>query len=680
MKSLFTDRQKQLLENLNITNWFDLITHLPSRYEDRTTIVKINSADLGQNILILGKIIRTEITYRGKRNLNVFVQDEDENLIILRFINFYPNQLKQFVEGMNILAYGLVRKYLTNLEMIHPEVQVSENLSFTLPTNYTPIYPTTSGLGQKNLSKLIQKALAYTKEKKFLNFIDEFLTKDKKINFISALDYIHNPTKEFSLNEINQKITPYHERVKYAEVLAQQLYLKISKADRVSEKAFSYKDINSDFKSRILETIPFVLTKSQKLVIEEIENNLNNSQPMYRILQGDVGSGKTIVAIIASVKILSKNHQVALMVPTEILAKQHYLKIKNIFDGSKIRASLLTGSIKGKEREDVLRKISSGETQFIIGTHALFQDSVDFKQLGLCIIDEQHRFGVKQRMDLMKRGKQEFMPHQLMMSATPIPRTLSMTYFADLEVSSISEMPKNRIPITTKLIRETRRDELIELLKLELHKGNQIYWVCPLVEESEKIKLVDAKNTFEGLKSTLPEFNVQLIHGRMKEIEKSEIMQNFLDGKINLLVATTVIEVGVDVPNATVMVIEHSERLGLSQLHQLRGRVGRGDKKSMCIFLYSDNLSINAKDRLRTIYENTDGFIIAENDLKIRGPGELIGTRQSGIPSLKIANLIDDEDIVHQVVEDSANMINSQYNDVIKYTDLWFGHKNFLRS
>jgi ATP-dependent DNA helicase RecG len=680
LKSLFTDRQKQLLENLNITNWFDLITHLPSRYEDRTTIVKINSADLGQNILILGKIIRTEITYRGKRNLNVFVQDEDENLIILRFINFYPNQLKQFVEGMNILAYGLVRKYLTNLEMIHPEVQVSENLIFTLPTNYTPIYPTTSGLGQKNLSKLIQKALAYTKEKKFLNFIDEFLNKDKKINFISALDYIHNPTKEFSLNEINQKITPYHERVKYAEVLAQQLYLKISKADRVSEKAFSYKDINSDFKSRILEKIPFVLTKSQKLVIEEIENNLNNSQPMYRILQGDVGSGKTIVAIIASVKILSKNHQVALMVPTEILAKQHYLKIKNIFDGSKIRASLLTGSIKGKEREDVLRKISSGETQFIIGTHALFQDSVDFKQLGLCIIDEQHRFGVKQRMDLMKRGKQEFMPHQLMMSATPIPRTLSMTYFADLEVSSISEMPKNRIPITTKLIRETRRDELIELLKLELHKGNQIYWVCPLVEESEKIKLVDAKNTFEGLKSTLPEFNVQLIHGRMKEIEKSEIMQNFLDGKINLLVATTVIEVGVDVPNATVMVIEHSERLGLSQLHQLRGRVGRGDKKSMCIFLYSDNLSINAKDRLRTIYENTDGFIIAENDLKIRGPGELIGTRQSGIPSLKIANLIDDEDIVHQVVKDSANMINSQYNDVIKYTDLWFGHKNFLRS
>lgn len=680
MKSLFTDRQKQLLENLNITNWFDLITHLPSRYEDRTTIVKIDSADLGQNILILGKIIRTEITYRGKRNLNVFVQDEDENLIILRFINFYPNQLKQFVEGMNILAYGLVRKYLTNLEMIHPEVQVSENLIFTLPTNYTPIYPTTSGLGQKNLSKLIQKALAYTKEKKFLNFIDEFLNKDKKINFISALDYIHNPTKEFSLNEINQKITPYHERVKYAEVLAQQLYLKISKADRVSEKAFSYKDINSDFKSRILEKIPFVLTKSQKLVIEEIENNLNNSQPMYRILQGDVGSGKTIVAIIASVKILSKNHQVALMVPTEILAKQHYLKIKNIFDGSKIRASLLTGSIKGKEREDVLRKIRSGETQFIIGTHALFQDSVDFKQLGLCIIDEQHRFGVKQRMDLMKRGKQEFMPHQLMMSATPIPRTLSMTYFADLEVSSISEMPKNRIPITTKLIRETRRDELIELLKLELHKGNQIYWVCPLVEESEKIKLVDAKNTFEGLKSTLPEFNVQLIHGRMKEIEKSEIMQNFLDGKINLLVATTVIEVGVDVPNATVMVIEHSERLGLSQLHQLRGRVGRGDKKSMCIFLYSDNLSINAKDRLRTIYENTDGFIIAENDLKIRGPGELIGTRQSGIPSLKIANLIDDEDIVHQVVKDSANMINSQYNDVIKYTDLWFGHKNFLRS
>jgi ATP-dependent DNA helicase RecG len=680
LKSLFTDRQKQLLENLNITNWFDLITHLPSRYEDRTTIVKIDSADLGQNILILGKIIRTEITYRGKRNLNVFVQDEDENLIILRFINFYPNQLKQFVEGMNILAYGLVRKYLTNLEMIHPEVQVSENLIFTLPTNYTPIYPTTSGLGQKNLSKLIQKALAYTKEKKFLNFIDEFLNKDKKINFISALDYIHNPTKEFSLNEINQKITPYHERVKYAEVLAQQLYLKISKADRVSEKAFSYKDINSDFKSRILEKIPFVLTKSQKLVIEEIENNLNNCQPMYRILQGDVGSGKTIVAIIASVKILSKNHQVALMVPTEILAKQHYLKIKNIFDGSKIRASLLTGSIKGKEREDILRKISSGETQFIIGTHALFQDSVDFKQLGLCIIDEQHRFGVKQRMDLMKRGKQEFMPHQLMMSATPIPRTLSMTYFADLEVSSISEMPKNRIPITTKLIRETRRDELIELLKLELHKGNQIYWVCPLVEESEKIKLVDAKNTFEGLKSTLPEFNVQLIHGRMKEIEKSEIMQNFLDGKINLLVATTVIEVGVDVPNATVMVIEHSERLGLSQLHQLRGRVGRGDKKSMCIFLYSDNLSINAKDRLRTIYENTDGFIIAENDLKIRGPGELIGTRQSGIPSLKIANLIDDEDIVHQVVKDSANMINSQYNDVIKYTDLWFGHKNFLRS
>ncbi|NCV38934.1 MAG: ATP-dependent DNA helicase RecG, partial [Betaproteobacteria bacterium] len=388
----------------------------------------------------------------------------------------------------------------------------------------------------------------------------------------------------------------------------------------------------------------------------------------------------TIVAVIVSTLILNNKYQVAFMAPTEILANQHFKKIKELFLSTDVRTELLTGSIKGKKRDEIINDIESGKIHYVIGTHALFQDSIKFKKLGLCIIDEQHRFGVKQRLDLMSKGKTDgYQPHLLMMSATPIPRTLSMSYFADLEVSTLSELPKGRVPVVTKLVRDSRRKELMNILKYELENGNQIYWVCPLVEESEKLALSNTVNTYEEFVDFIPKEMVGLIHGRMKDQEKDEVMSNFLEKKIKLLVATTVIEVGVDVPNASFIVIEHAERMGLSQLHQLRGRVGRGAKKSVCILIFKENLSELAKERLKIIYENQDGFLIAENDLKIRGPGEMIGTRQSGIPGLRIANLVEDADLVKEVSDYSEVAIKANKLAAQRFVEIWFQDKNYLR-
>ncbi len=681
MKSFFTPHQEKLLNKLNIQNWFDLLLHLPVRYEDRTKITDIQ--DLKDNAFsqVLGKVIDVDIVFRGKRNLVVQLEDVYGDQISLRYMHFYPNQKAQFEIGKYVLAAGNIRKNLITTEIIHPETAVFEAQEVVLPENLTPIYSVTSGLGQKNIYRLINKALEFASSQKLLNF--EILNHKSKIDGVNLLDSlyaIHQPNKNCDLKKLNSFSTIFHQHIKYAELLSQQLYLKLSKDEFKNQKSKIFTLKNNNLKDSILNSLPFKLTESQEQVIHEIESDMSSGKAMHRLLQGDVGSGKTIVAIIVSTLILNNEYQVAFMAPTEILANQHFKKIKELFQSTDVRVELLTGSIKGRKRNEIIDDIESGKIHYVIGTHALFQDNIYFKKLGLCIIDEQHRFGVKQRLDLMSKGKKDgHQPHLLMMSATPIPRTLSMSYFADLEVSTLSELPKDRVPIVTKLVRDSRRKELMQMLKNELDNDNQIYWVCPLVEESEKLTLSDAVNTYEEFISFIPKEMVGVIHGRMKDQEKDEVMSKYLEKKIKLLVATTVIEVGVDVPNASFMVIEHAERMGLSQLHQLRGRVGRGAKKSICILIFKENLSELAKQRLKIIYENQDGFLIAENDLKIRGPGEMIGTRQSGVPGLRIANLVEDADLVKEVSDYSGNAIKSNKPAAQRFVEFWFQDKNYLR-
>ena len=681
MKSFFTPHQEKLLNKLNIQNWFDLLLHLPVRYEDRTKITDIQ--DLKDNAFsqVLGKVIDVDIVFRGKRNLVVQLEDVYGDQISLRYMHFYPNQKAQFEIGKYVLAAGNIRKNLITTEIIHPETAVFKAQEVVLPENLTPIYSVTSGLGQKNIYRLINKALEFASSQKLLNFeILNHKSKTDGVNLIDSLYAIHQPNKNCDLKKLNSFSTIFHQHLKYAELLSQQLYLKLSKDEFKNQKSKIFSLKNNNLKDDIYHRLPFKLTESQEQVIHEIESDMSSGKAMHRLLQGDVGSGKTIVAVIVSTLILNNEYQVAFMAPTEILANQHFKKIKELFQSTDVRVELLTGSIKGRKRNEIIDDIESGKIHYVIGTHALFQDNIYFKKLGLCIIDEQHRFGVKQRLDLMSKGKKDgHQPHLLMMSATPIPRTLSMSYFADLEVSTLSELPKDRVPIVTKLVRDSRRKELMQMLKNELDNDNQIYWVCPLVEESEKLTLSDAANTYEEFISFIPKEMVGVIHGRMKDQEKDEVMSKYLEKKIKLLVATTVIEVGVDVPNASFMVIEHAERMGLSQLHQLRGRVGRGAKKSICILIFKENLSELAKQRLKIIYENQDGFLIAENDLKIRGPGEMIGTRQSGVPGLRIANLIEDADLVKEVSDYSGNAIKSNKPAAQRFVEFWFQDKNYLR-
>ena len=681
MKSFFTPHQEKLLNKLNIQNWFDLLLHLPVRYEDRTKITDIQ--DLKDNAFsqVLGKVIDVDIVFRGKRNLVVQLEDGYGDQISLRYMHFYPNQKAQFEIGKYVLAAGNIRKNLITTEIIHPETAVFKAQEVVLPENLTPIYSVTSGLGQKNIYRLINKALEFASSQKLLNF--EILNQKSKtdgVNLLDSLYAIHQPNKNCDLKKLNSFSTIFHQHLKYAELLSQQLYLKLSKDEFKNQKSKIFSLKNNNLKDDIYHRLPFKLTESQEQVIHEIESDMSSGKAMHRLLQGDVGSGKTIVAVIVSTLILNNEYQVAFMAPTEILANQHFKKIKELFQSTDVKVELLTGSIKGRKRNEIIDDIESGKIHYVIGTHALFQDNIYFKKLGLCIIDEQHRFGVKQRLDLMSKGKKDgHQPHLLMMSATPIPRTLSMSYFADLEVSTLSELPKDRVPIVTKLVRDSRRKELMQMLKNELDNDNQIYWVCPLVEESEKLTLSDAANTYEEFISFIPKEMVGVIHGRMKDQEKDEVMSKYLEKKIKLLVATTVIEVGVDVPNASFMVIEHAERMGLSQLHQLRGRVGRGAKKSTCILIFKENLSELAKQRLKIIYENQDGFLIAENDLKIRGPGEMIGTRQSGVPGLRIANLVEDADLVKEVSDYSGNAIKSNKPAAQRFVEFWFQDKNYLR-
>ena len=699
------------LQKLGISNIQGLLLHLPLRYIDETRITAIRDLRQGDDVQVEGEIVHAEVTYKPRKALIARLEDASGQLT-LRFLHFYPSQIAALKVGTKLRVYGEIRHGFFGYEMVHPTCKAVGEKTVVAET-LTPVYPTTSGLTQATIRKAIIIALNHSiapppSKGRAREVVESSITdtayphpslppsmgKEQLAetlpagvyktlnlpNFATSIQALHNPTPDANLSALENHATPEWRRLAYDELLAQQLSMRKHYIKRRSIDAPAIA-VSQTLVPQMLKNLPFSLTNSQQKVIAEISNDLTQPHPMQRLLQGDVGSGKTIVACMAALQAIEHGWQVALMAPTEILAEQHYKKFETWLAPLKLNIAWLTGSQSKQARELALTHIATGHAQLAVGTHALFQDAVTFHKLGLAIIDEQHRFGVQQRLALRKKGEPE--PHQLMMSATPIPRTLSMSYFADLDVSVIDELPPGRTPIVTKLVSDERRDEILQRVREACMAGSQAYWVCPLIEESEALQLQTANDTFAHMQETFPELKVGLVHGRMKPAEKQAVMQAFSAGEIQLLVATTVIEVGVDVPNASLMVIEHAERSGLSQLHQLRGRVGRGAAKSTCILLYQNKLSDHklsemARARLKVIYENTDGFIIAQADLHLRGPGEFLGTRQSGVPMLKIADLERDADLLESAKSMADRLIKEYPAAVEAHLARWMSHAGEL--
>lgn len=673
---------KPLLANLSklgISNIQALLLHLPLRYIDETHMTSVRDLRTGESAQVEGEIVHAEVSYKPRKALIARLEDASGQLT-LRFLNFYPSQIAALKVGTKLRVYGEVRTGYFGYEMVHPTCKAVGEKTVVSDT-LTPVYPTVAGLTQASLRKAIaivlkqgmltQGALTETLPASVYQGIGRYPLP----SFSASLHALHTPPPDVDLLALENKVTPHWRRLALDELLAQQLSMRKHYVRRRSVDAPQFK-ASKNLVSALLKSLPFALTQAQQKVAIEIERDLMQPHPMQRLLQGDVGSGKTIVACMAALQSIESGWQVALMAPTEILAEQHYRKMLSWLTPLNIQIAWLTGSQPKKERDAALAKISSGEAQLVIGTHALFQDAVQFKKLGLAIIDEQHRFGVQQRLALRQKGQPE--PHQLMMTATPIPRTLSMSYYADLDVSVIDELPPGRSPIVTKLVAVTRRDEILQRVREACLQGNQAYWVCPLIEESEVLQLQTANDTYALMQTEFPELRVGLVHGRMKPVEKQAVMAAFSAGESQLLVATTVIEVGVDVPNASLMVIEHAERMGLSQLHQLRGRVGRGAAKSTCILLYQNQMSDHrlselARARLKVIYESNDGFAIAQADLHLRGPGEFLGVRQSGVPMLKIADLERDADLLDAAKAMADRLLKDYPAEVEKHLDRWMG-------
>ena len=662
---------------MGVEDVFSLAMYLPIRYIDETIVTPIRNIQMGELSQIEAEVIRAEIVYKPKKMLIVQVKDASGSLQ-LRFLHFYPSQMKMFEAGSRIRVLGEARHNLFAFEMIHPQCKLIRD-SDVLPQSLTPIYSLVAGVGQKTVKDAIDKLFHHFDLKTYLKdlFLPFIYEKLHLPNLYESLESIHHP-KDFKEVASHETFTskPY-QRIIFDEFLAQQLSLRSNYLIRQALTASPFKAKNK-LTNIFVDKLEFELTGAQKKVIQEIKNDLEKNYPMQRLLQGDVGSGKTVVATIAALQVIENGSQVAFMAPTEILAEQHYRKLSGWLTPLNIKVAWLTGSQSKKDREVSLSLTQSGEANIVVGTHALFQDHVIFKKLGLSIIDEQHRFGVEQRLALRKKGQLDKViePHQLMMSATPIPRTLSMSYFADLDVSVIDELPKGREAIVTKLFSEDRRDEILKRVHEVCHAGAQVYWVCPLIEESEVLQLQTAEDTYLNMQSHFKNLKVGLVHGRMKSSEKQKVMSDFVKGDIQLLVATTVIEVGVDVPNATLMVIENAERMGLSQLHQLRGRVGRGSLKSTCILLFQKKLSELARQRLKVIFENTDGFIIAQEDLNIRGPGEFLGVRQSGVPMLRIANLNRDFKLLEEAKAVADQLLEDYPEASHLHLKRWLSHAN----
>ncbi|MEI6182190.1 MAG: ATP-dependent DNA helicase RecG [Polynucleobacter sp.] len=686
-----TKQAPSTLQKMGLDSPMALALHLPSRYEDETELFTIEEA-LNQgrfgSAQTQGVVIRNQVLFRPRRQMLVTIEDETATLQ-LRFLNFYPSQQKQMAVGAHVRVRGEVREGFQGPEMVHPTVKAVA-ADAPLPRSLTPVYPASAGVSQAVIRKAVAQAL---RDPSLQDSLAEFLPKRLMTELIpsndwpslqSSISYLHQPPSDANTQALLERTDPAWRRVQFEELLAQQISLKRAHAIRRDRHAPSFAKPIKDksLEAKLLKALPFTLTTAQARVWKEIGHDLEKSFPMNRLLQGDVGSGKTVVAALAAARVIDHGYQAAVMAPTEILAEQHYLKMKEWFEPLGVRIAWLSGSLKAKEKRLAQEMIESGQAQLIIGTHALIQESVSFSKLGLAVIDEQHRFGVRQRLEIQQRlGSELFYCHQLMMSATPIPRTLAMTYYADLDVSVIDELPPGRKPITTKVVKASRRDEVIGGLQSWLSKGLQAYWVCPLIEESEVLQLQTAVESYEQLTQALPNFKVGLVHGRLKAEEKAAVMAAFKANEIQLLVATTVIEVGVDVPNAALMVIEHAERFGYAQIHQLRGRVGRGSADSVCILMYAEPLSIAAKERLQTLREVSDGFVIAERDLSLRGPGELLGAKQSGDAMLRFVDLQRDAWLI-ELAQQAAERLLAEHADLVeRHLERWLGSRaEFLKA
>ena len=656
------------LGKLGIRRDFDLVLHLPLRYEDETRVTPIANASPGSAVQVEGTVRSTEIVYRPKRQLVSRIEDSTGELV-LRFFNFFGSQAKALEPDVKLRAFGEVRTGFFGGEMIHPRFRVLRGEN-PLPTALTPIYPTTAGLTQARLRPLIEGALARASLDDTLS--EEVLKRLGLCGFREAVDTLHHPLPGADEKALSGRTLPAWRRMKFDELLAQQISMRKYYRERKARAAppLLRPDKERCHTAVLVERLPFRLTRAQQRVWKEIEGDLAQPHPMHRLLQGDVGSGKTVIAVLAALRAVENGLQAAVMAPTEILAEQHFRKFSEWLGPLGLEAAWLTGSQTRKERESALAAVASGRTPVAIGTHVLFQEQVQFRSLGLAVVDEQHRFGVAQRLALRRKGAES---HQLMMSATPIPRTLSMSYYADLDVSVIDELPSGRKPVVTKLAASSRRVEVVRRVRESCAAGRQAYWVCPLIEESEQLQLQTALETYATLKAEFPELEVGLIHGRLKPAQKAQTMAAFLAGTIKLLVATTVIEVGVDVPNASLMVIEHAERFGLAQLHQLRGRVGRGAAQSVCVLLYQNPLGEAARKRLQVIFENADGFVIAHEDLKQRGPGEYLGARQSGAPLLRFADLAEDADLIEPARSVAEALLADHPESAKRHLERWLG-------
>jgi len=699
------------LAKLGIHREFDFVLHLPLRYDDETHLWPIGEAPHGEIVLVEGAIVDNAIKYRPKRQLVCTVEDAS-GVLVMRFLNFYPSQIKQLAPGVRVRLFGEIRQGFFGAEMVHPKYRVVRG-NLPVADTLTPVYPTTAGLSQANLQRMVHEALAASDLSDTLP--PGLLAPLKLPAFRECVSFLHHPPPAAERAALQDRSHPAWRRIKFDELLAQQLSMRIHYDRRKSISAPPLPP-RGQLTHALLEQLPFKLTRAQHQAIAEIRTDLARPHPMQRLLQGDVGSGKTIVAALAALQAIENGFQVAIMAPTEILGEQHFNKFSGWLTALGVSVVWLAGNLARKQKRETLAQVAAGGAQIAIGTHALFQDEVEFHNLGLAIVDEQHRFGVHQRLALRRKGTRSgsaAQPHQLMLSATPIPRTLAMSYYADLDVSVIAEMPPGRTPVATRLVADARRDEVIKRVRDACVEGSQAYWVCPLIEESEAaarssgtddlaggtaaragrpisparsrgrleaLQLQTALDTYQRLLATFPELRVGLVHGRLPAPEKAAVMQAFQSGAIQLLVATTVIEVGVDVPNATLMVVENAERMGLAQLHQLRGRVGRGAGKSTCILLYQNPLSQLARERLKIIFENTDGFEIARHDLRLRGPGELLGARQSGVPMLRFADLATDLDLLEAALNATQRILPLHPAIAERHLQRWLGGKQqYLR-
>ena len=659
------------LEKLGLVRDWDFALHLPLRYEDETSVTPIGSLAVGAHAQIEGRVADQRFVRTGRGQQLQAVVEDSTGSITIRFIHYFPSIQKQLAVGSTVRLYGEPREgYYGGLEMVHPRIKSGKAAETELPKALTPVYPAGEGIQQRWLRKRIDRALL---DLDLTDLVPEAVrTKFGLPGLREALSYIHTPPSGADVIGLQERSAPAWRRLIFDELLAQQITLRESRAVAFQRTAPPLAGDDAELVGCFLAQLPFNLTNAQRRVTDEILADLAANRPMHRLVQGDVGSGKTVVAALAALRAVASGHQASLMAPTEILAEQHFRKIAAWLEPLGIRTAWLTGRLKTAEKNAALEAVASGEARIVIGTHALIQEGVKFANLGLAIVDEQHRFGVAQRLALRTRPESALVPHLLMLSATPIPRTLAMSYLADLDVSVIDELPPGRTPVVTKTVKTSRKDDVLSVVRSVVAQGRQVYWVCPLIEESDKLDLTPATVCRDDLQQRLPDLTVGLVHGAMPAAEKDAVMQDFVSGLTQILVATTVIEVGVDVPNATLMVIEHAERFGLAQLHQLRGRVGRGAAQSACILLFGEDISPAGWERLKAIRDTTDGFEIARRDLEMRGPGEFLGERQSGTPLLRFADLDRDEALLAAARRTADAWLEKDRDAALRHAARWF--------